>query len=227
MTVLKSFAAAVERRQGSRRVYDSAVRRVRNGQIAGAKIYGYDNVPVQGPGGKRLHTLRAINPEQAVVVRRIFERYADGIGSLLLARELNAQRIAGPRPSGWHQTGVRAMLRNPIYRGEIVWGKVRGVVRKGRKRNEARPEAEWIRLDAPELRIVPEELWERVQAIRDAKRRTLPRGATGRLLGRPTWRDGHSEYLLPGFLTCSICGGNVRTVTMKYGRLPMRYPVRF
>jgi DNA invertase Pin-like site-specific DNA recombinase len=227
MTVLKSFAAAVERRQGSRRVFDSAIRRVRAGQIAGAKIYGYDNVPVPGPGGKRLHTLRVVNAEQAAVVRRIFARYADGIGSLLLARELNAQRIASPRPSGWHQTGIRAMLKNPLYRGEVVWGKLRGVVRKGRKRNEARPEAEWIRIDAPELRIVPEELWQRVQAMRDAKRRTLPRGATGRLLGRPTWRDGHSEYLLPGFLQCSICGGNVRTLTLQWGRAPKRHPVRF
>ncbi|HUP35639.1 MAG TPA: recombinase family protein [Candidatus Limnocylindria bacterium] len=227
MTVLKSFAAAVERRQGSRRVFDSAIRRVRAGQIAGARIYGYDNVPVPGPGGKRLHTLRAVNAEQAAVVRRIFARYADGIGSLLLARELNAQRIASPRPTGWHQTGIRAMLRNPLYRGEVVWGKVKGVVRKGRKRHEARPEAEWIRLEAPELRIVSEDLWQRVQAIREAKRRTLPRGAAGRLLGRPTWRDGHSDYLLPGFLSCSICGGQVRTVTLKYGRSPKRYPVRF
>src|SRR4029453_10494179 len=37
-TMLKSFASASERRQASRRVYDSALRRVRAGQIAGAKI---------------------------------------------------------------------------------------------------------------------------------------------------------------------------------------------
>ena len=85
MTMLQSFGAALERRQGSKRVFDSALRRVRAGHVASGKVYGYDNVPVAGPSGKRLHTLRRPNPEQAAVIRRIFEAYAGGAGSVGIA----------------------------------------------------------------------------------------------------------------------------------------------
>jgi site-specific DNA recombinase len=217
-TMLKSFASASERRQASRRVYDSALRRVRAGQIAGAKIFGYDNVAVPGPGGKRLHTLRRVNAEQAAVVQRIFTLYAEGEGSVLIARQLNAERVPAPRPKGWSQTGIRGILNNRIYRGEMVWGKRHTVIKKGRERHERVPPEQWIRLTQPELRIIDEALWQRVEAIREGKRETLPRRvASGQLLGRPSWRDGHSEYLLPGFLTCSLCGGNVRTITSRAG----------
>jgi site-specific DNA recombinase len=229
MTVLQSFAGAVERRQTSKRVFDSAIRRVRAGQVAGAKVYGYDHAHVKGASGKRLHTLRRPNPEQAAVIRRIFDRYAEGIGSLTIARELNAEGVPAPRaPAGWHQTAIRQMLQNPIYRGEVVWGRVKTVVRKGKERNERRPESEWIRLEAPELRLVSDELWTRAQARRQERRETIPRSPlSGKLLGRPTWRDGHSDYLLTGFAACALCGGSIRTLTLKYGRRPRRYPVRF
>jgi len=49
MTMLQSFGVALERRQGTKRVLDSALRRVRSGHVAGVKVYGYDNVPVTGP----------------------------------------------------------------------------------------------------------------------------------------------------------------------------------
>jgi site-specific DNA recombinase len=228
MTVLHGFAAATERRQASRRVFDSAIRRVRAGHVAGAKIYGYDNVPVAGPGGKTLHTLRRPNSAQGAVVRRIFEAYAEGAGSVTIARQLNAEEIPAPRPKGWSQTGIRGILRNPIYRGEVVWGRIKTVVRKGRERNELRPEEEWTRLEAPELRCIPEALWQRVQARRQERRDSFPRDlTTGQLKGRPTWRDGHSDYLLPGLASCALCGGSIRTLTLKYGRRPRRYPVRF
>ena len=63
----------------------------------------------------------------------------------------------------------------------------------------------------------------RAQGLDGGRRARL----TGQLLGRPTWRDKHSEYLLPGFLSCAVCQGSGRTVTLKYGCRPRRYPVRF
>src|SRR4029453_934394 len=126
-----------------------ALRRVRAGQIAGAKIFGYDNVAVPGPGGKRLHTLRRVNAEQAAVVRRIFTLYAEGEGSVLIARQLNAELVPAPRPKGWSQTGIRGILNNRIYRGEMVWGKRHTVIKKGRERHERVPPEQGIRLPPP------------------------------------------------------------------------------
>jgi len=228
MTFLRSFSSASERRQTSRRVFDAAQRRVRAGQVAGAKIYGYDNVPVPGPGGKPSHTVRRVNPDQAAVVVRIFTMYAEGIGSLIIAHRLNAEGVPAPRVRGWAQAGVKYMLRNELYRGVVIWGRSQNIVRKGRKTNRLRAPKDWERVEAPALRIVDEPLWERVQARRQSRRRSFPRSpSTGRLLGRPSWHDGHSNYLWTGFGRCTVCGdGSIRVTHRRHGTRPNRVIVR-
>ena len=99
--------------------------------MACGTVYGYDNVevvsPAPGPDGRRqrLHVVRRINPEQAAVVRRIFELYASGLGLTRIAKSLNADRVAPPRKdgNGWAPTAIRAMLYRPLYRGEVVWNR--------------------------------------------------------------------------------------------------------
>jgi DNA invertase Pin-like site-specific DNA recombinase len=223
MMQLTSFAAEMEREKASQRVYDAAIRRVRAGQVAGAKIFGYDNVPILGaePGRdgqpKRLYTLRKINPDQARVVHRIFTMYSQGYGMSTIAHRLNADHVPSPRQQGWAQAGVKHMLRNELYKGVVIWGRVQNVVRKGTMRHRARPAAEQIRLAAPELQIITDKLWGEVQGRFAQQARRLVRGPEGRLLSRPTWRDGHSDYLLPGFVQCALCGGAIRTFHEKHG----------
>jgi len=82
-----------------------------------------------------------------------------------------------------------------------------------------RPESEWVRRERPELRLIDDDLWEKVLAQREKRKRTFPRSPrTGHLLGRPSWRDGFSVYLWPGFGQCAVCGGSVRTSHRKNGR---------
>ncbi len=146
---------------------------------------------------------------------------------MTIARQLNAEAIPSPRPRGWSQTTVRGVLRNPIYRGEVVWGRIKTVVRRGKDHNAPRPESEWIRREQPELRVVSEKLWQAVQARRERNRRTIPRTKTGRLLGRPTWHDGHSTVLVTGFGRCATCGsGSIRLMHRRYGSARQRYSVR-
>jgi hypothetical protein len=83
-----------------------------------------------------------------------------------------------------------------------------------------------LRQEQPTLLIVSEALWQQVQARRERHRRSIPRTKTGQLLGRPTWHDGHSEYLVTGFGRCSACGGSVRITHRVYGPARCRYPVR-
>ena len=232
MLSLANFAAEVEREKASQRVFDAARRRVTDGKIAGAKCYGYDNVPVLstklGRDGQptRLHTLRRVNPAQAAVVQRIFALYAEGVGTTRIAQRLNAEGVPAPRRRGWAQPGIKHMLKNDLYRGVVVWGRIQNVVRKGTKRHRYRDQKDWLRLEDSTLRIIDEGLWERVQARRALRERALPRTTSGQLLGRPSWRDGHSEYLLPGFAECALCGGSIRTVHEKHGRPGQRVIAR-
>lgn len=173
--------------------------KVLRGFSAGGRCFGYDNV--QTPDGVR----QQINPAEAATVRRIFDLAAESRSLKGITKTLNAEGIAPPRPRAgrrpaWCHNAVRAMLRNPIYIGKVIWNRDRFIKTPAGKR-VARPrlESEWRRLDAPELRIIDDELWELVQRTLAWKRDHYSRG--GGLYGRV------SHHVLTGVLRCSECGG--------------------
>ena len=109
------------------------------------------------------------------------------------------------------------MLHRPLYRGEVVWNRSQKIVKGGTKKQRKRPESEWLTFSAPELRIIPDDLWQRVKARLDERAALLPRSQTTRkLIGRPRYQD-ESAYLLVGFLRCSVCGGPVGTESRAHG----------
>ncbi len=83
-----------------------------------------------------------------------------------------------------------------------------------------RPESEWLRADAPHLRIIDEPLWRRVQSRRQDAETLAARLAGGRLSGRPP--KTATQNLLAGLATCAMCGGGlvVETSSRKRGRKP-------
>lgn len=108
------------------------------------------------------------------------------------------------------------MLYRPLYRGEIVWNRTRKRNAWGQHHQTSRPERDWIRLAAPELRIVSEERWTGAhRRLEDARAKYL-RGTDGRLFGRPPGVD--SKYLLPGFARCGCCNGVMHVRTRSHGR---------
>jgi site-specific DNA recombinase len=215
MLSLANFAAEMEREKARQRTHDAMLRKAKAQQVAGGKVYGYDNKdvfsPLPGPDGasQRLHVIRVINEAQAEVVRRIFELYASGLGIVKVAKLLNAERVPSPRGDGWAPTAIREMLHRELYRGEVVWNKTQRMERAGTKKKRARDEKEWVHLDAPELRIVPNELWQRVHARVETNQQAYSRRAQGQLEGRPVPMGFDSPYLLGGFLKCAVCGGSL------------------
>jgi hypothetical protein len=75
-------------------------------------VYGYRPVPVI-EAGRRVRVERAIAPEEAAVVRRIFELAASGLGCKRIAATLNDEAVPATiprrvgRPRGWAPSGVR------------------------------------------------------------------------------------------------------------------------
>src|SRR6266481_1827894 len=168
LMAISNFGAAFERERASERVRDKMFSKARSGHHTGGRVYGYDAVPVDG------HIELRVNPAEAPAVRRLFELSAQGHGIKRLAGILNAEGIPGPKGSGrWSATGIRDMLRNDRYRGVLVFGRTTWEVRKGLRRKVQAPEAEWIRLEVPHLRIVPEVLW------RTTHQRLEQQGPTG------------------------------------------------
>jgi hypothetical protein len=147
--------------------------RVEKGKVGGGLCYGYDVVKRLGGDGEPVRGERTINEAQAEVVRRILRDFAAGKSPLTVARDLNAEGIAGPGGQLWSATALRGhvkrgtgLLNNELYVGKLVWNRQRYVKdpRTGRRVSRLNPESEWIVTDVPELRIVDDSLWQAVKA---------------------------------------------------------------
>ena len=216
---VRLYAAQMEREKARQRTHDALVRKARAGYVAGGSVYGYDNVEVAVPDAvtgkpKRLHVERRINETEAAVIREIFEKAVVGWGTRRIAHDLNARRVPAPpprragRPRAWAPSTIYAMLTRPLYRGEVVWNRSRKRDAWGIKHQTGRVEAEWVQLEKPDLRIVPEPLWQAVrERFRDTRASYL-RATNGQLWGRPA-NGIESRYLLTGLAQCGRCGGSL------------------
>jgi site-specific DNA recombinase len=184
MLSLTAFADELEREKARQRTYDAMLRKARAGHVTGGRVFGYDNVEIAGPDGKRAHVRRQINQAEAGIVRRIFDECAQGMGYSRIAKGLNAEHVACPRPqqgrpAGWSPSTVHEILKRPIYRGQIVWNQTRKRDQWGRTDATARPAGEWITIDAPELRIVTDAQWTAARERLNGTKARLARASTG------------------------------------------------
>ena len=215
MLSLTAFADELEREKARQRTYDAMLSKARAGHVTGGRVFGYDNVRVDG------HVERRINVREAAVVVRIFELHDEGHGQARIAKILNEASAAAPRaqrgrPCGWSPSSIHEVLYRPLYRGRIVWNRSRKRDQWGQKRQEPRPEVDWVGVDAPELRIVPEPLWKRTQERLQERRKHYLKATGGQRHGRPR-RDVDSKYLLPGFASCAACGGGMCVRSRSHG----------
>lgn len=230
MLSLTNFAAEMEREKASLRTHDAMLRKAKALHVTGNKVFGYNNIPIYSNDldangdQRRQHVIRQINSDQAKVVIRIFELFASGYGLARIAKVLNEDGIPPPLGGtlGWCPTAIRDILQRDLYRGVVLWNRTQTVQRDGTRKQRKRPESEWIRIEAPELRIVTKVLWEQAGARRAKNKQAYLRDKDGRLLSRPTGEDRRSAYLLSSIAKCVTCGGSIvaikRTAKRKYTR---------
>lgn len=183
------------------------------GCSAGGKSYGYTTQPAPGGNGRHL----VVDEAQAAHVRWIFEQAADGHSQRAIAHQLNQRGVPSPRGGTWavsalHGSSAKGLglLNNRLYVGEITWNRRQWLKdpETGARRYVERPRAEWQTRQAPELRIVPEDLWQRVQG------RTRP----GPAPGLQPLRGAAGKTLFGGLLTCPTCSGPIIAINaQRYG----------
>ena len=215
MLSLVNFSSEMERERAKQRTCDAMLRKAKAGHVTGGKVFGYDNKEVSSPSGQRLHVLRVVNVKEASIVRRIFDMYSAGLGIGRIAKQLNAEGVLAPRqsPRGWAPSAVREILHRPLYRGEIVYGRLQKIVRGGTKQRRRREGNDIVRIDAPDLRIITPQLWAHVEA-RFTSNQNKTRGLS---------RDTESKYLLTGMARCAHCGGPMQIVGQDYHRKKGRF----
>ncbi len=209
---IKGYADEMERVRSRQRVRDAHYRLASQGYVTGTKVYGYRNVPVYNDGDHPSPVKLEIHPEEAQVVRRIFETYADGYGIKLVARQLNEQGIAAPRSERWWDGTIRALLHQELYRGRMIWGRTRKEDRNGRTGLPVKQTMPAVTLERPDLAIIDQALWDAVHARMKEARTNYLRDGNGRLLGKPVG-PSRSSALLSGLGACGVCGGGMSRIT--------------
>lgn len=195
----------------SRREYKTINRRLQRGRIASVKEgkyvsnkapYGYERIKIDNDKG---FTLRII-PEQAEVIRNIFQWYTDGIlqpdgtkkriGVNLIARELNHRNLKAATGGVWTSQTIRDILINPVFYGKVRWNWrpakkriINGTVMTERPRSD-----DFMLSDGLHEPIISEQTFNMAQYFMNQNKK------------RPVRGDKKITNPLAGLVVCQKCG---------------------
>jgi DNA invertase Pin-like site-specific DNA recombinase len=205
-------------REHGKKIHRGQEGRILKGYIHGGRCYGYKNVPIVDESRSGLYgqpavkgVKREIIPAEKAVVLRIMEMRANGMSFGRIAKALKSEGIAPPgNPnrhgvSAWYSSTIKVITTNELYRGVQVWDRKQNVFNfaEGSKSRQKRPPSEWKCIQVPELRIVPDELWEKVQEVNRRGRDKYYARRQGGMNRTETSRT----YLFSGTMFCGVCGG--------------------
>jgi site-specific DNA recombinase len=184
--------------------------RIELGKAGGGVSFGY-RIVRRLENGVVTTGEREIVPEEAAIVRRIFNDYRAGASPKQIAKALNAEGVRGPRGALWSPSTIHGnpergigILHNGLYIGRLVWNRQRFLKDPDTGKRVARvnPPSEWITKDVPELRIIDDEVWQAVQTRYASVQRKWKAGQEGRRFNQ----FRRPKYLFSGLTKCGECG---------------------
>lgn len=176
-------------------------KRKKGQHIGSFALYGYQKDEKQ-----KNHLV--LDPEAAEVVRLIYSFYQQGYGGQKIANMLNDRLIPNPatykiqhgsnyhpaklssKGSCWSYTTVIAILRNQMYAGDLVQGKLRKMTYKSDSLRRTDPK-EWIIVPDTHEAIIPRQQWQQVQEQLDSRRKPGKEG---------------NVHIFAGKVKCMECG---------------------
>ena len=188
--------------------------RIRAGKSGGDNRYGYDVVRPSSNAIKPERGDRRINEKEAVIVNYVFNEYAAGKSPRAIAHALNKRNIRGPAGKNWGSSTINGnwrrgtgILNNELYIGRLVWNRLAYIKNPdtGKRVSRANDESALIITDVPELRIIDQDLWERVKE----RQRGLRKLSSFHEKQRP-------RMLLSYLLKCGGCGGGFSKVSQHH-----------
>ena len=216
------------RREIGRRTRRGLEGLVQAGKSAGGRAYGYRSATDAG------RVQRVVHEEQAAVVRRIFEAYVAGASAKTIAAQLNRDGVPSPgttwarkvrRRSAWLASAITGdpargigILNNDSYRGRLVWNRcrwIRSAADASRRRCVLNPRSEWIESRDESMRIVSDELWQRVKARQRQRSDLVGSRIKAGLSKRQAATGREPGHLFSGWLTCGLCGSRFTLVNRR------------
>jgi DNA invertase Pin-like site-specific DNA recombinase len=197
-TVVGAWSDAEEKARASTRTREGLTAKAMKGHATGGRPYGYTVVR------KDKHSEYVIDPEPAAIVRQAFQWSAEGLGD-----DRVRARLADLTGCTWPKNRVRRLLANPIYIGQLAWGRSRVAPKAGQAKRRTRSVEPAVMVDKPDLRIIDQALWDQVQARKAATRAHYSIGANGT---KPAAGTTTTKYVLTGILRCPECGSTMTSL---------------
>lgn len=191
LTLLAMYAEE-EARSASENVSWAIHKGFERGKHAFWRIYGY---AVEGEKYAPI-------PEEAELIKRIYEEFLNGDSIYTIIKRLNDEHILR-RGNRWCESAIKEILTNEKYTGNILLQKYRTVDFKTKKRVKNTGEWKQYYLENTHEAIIPKELYDSVQEeLRKREER------------RPKYQRRNPEAeLFRGLVFCGCCG---RRLSMEY-----------
>jgi site-specific DNA recombinase len=154
--------------------------RAKSGKWNGGRILGYDLE------NKEL----IVNPDEANIVKMIFNMYVNGKGCIYIRDNLNKLNLKTKTGIPFTHIAILTILDNPTYKGYIRHGRTTGENKKRVNQDSV------ILVRGIHEAIVDEETFDNAQKITLQNR-------------RPTRRMPSNPHILSGILKCPKCGGRM------------------
>ena len=188
--VVMAGVAQDEVRKLSERLKFGFRQAIKNGHVLGNdKLWGYD----------KKDCVLTINEEEAQVVRRIFDLYANRqMGIRRISQTLYDEGFTSRKGNTFNVLTIRHILCNPKYKGWYCANKSQTVDYRS-KRKVFLDESEWVMYPDPSIpAIVSEELWDRANAL--YKRRSQ------QMMSHQSAAEFHNRYPYSGKIICEEHG---------------------
>jgi DNA invertase Pin-like site-specific DNA recombinase len=169
----------------------SIQRRFQNGTFKLAYApYGYDVIE-----GKLV-----LQPEQATIVKAMFDQTLAGIGTDAIAKKLNAKEIPAKRGTHWTATTIRGILKNENYTGDAIFQKTYTDSHFNRHHNHG--EKDKYRVEHHHEAIITKDIFEATQQV--IRQRGKEKGAL------PQDKKYQNRYPFSGVIRCHQCGATFK-----------------
>ena len=158
------------------------------------------------------HRVLEPDPQTRWIIEELF-RIADekGWGGSRLAQSFNDDPRISETLKPFHPATIGMWLDQEIYYGELVWGKCCTGIVDDVRILKPMPEAEWERIPEFCEPLVLREIWDRVQALRNARRRCKDAAQTAKAVSENKIVGLSApgialKYPLTGLVRCRHCG---------------------
>ena len=141
-----------------------------------------------------------VDPEQAVIVKRIFSELLAGKGTDAIAKSLNAENVPTKKGGRWTSTSIRGILANEKYTGDCIFQKTYTDSNFNRHKNDGQLDQYYV-ADHHEA-IISHEDFDAAAALIEqrANEKGIKRGSN----------KYQQRYAFSGKIICSECGDTFR-----------------